>query len=145
MKAIHLNIEICDIALTPAYATRGSAAMDLRSRVSADIPPGKRLIIPTGLRIQLPEGYCAEVQPRSGLAIKHGITVLNTPGLIDSDYRGEIGVILVNHSDQHFNINYGDRIAQLKVSEYVRACVEIVPAIDMDTERGTGGFGSTGK
>ena len=122
----------------PAYATTQSAGMDIRANLSepVEIKPLERKLIPTGLYIALPDGYEAQMRPRSGLAIKHGITLLNTPGTIDADYRGEIGVILVNLSNEPFVVNDGERICQMEW--------EAVEVLD-DTERGAGGFGHTGK
>lgn len=130
----------------PQYATALSAGLDLRANLEEDITlqPMERRLVPTGLSIALPEGYEAQVRPRSGLALKHGITLLNTPGTIDADYRGEIGVIMVNLSDTPFNIADGDRIAQLVITRYEQAEWEAVEALD-STERGDGGFGHTGK
>lgn len=130
----------------PKYATSMSAGMDLRANISSSIilKPLERAIIPTGLSIALPEGYEAQVRPRSGLAAKNGITVLNSPGTIDADYRGDIGVILVNLSDQPFTILPQDRVAQLVVAEYSQ--VKWEPAYSLpESERGAAGFGSTGK
>lgn len=130
----------------PAYATPQSAGMDLRANITEPITlqPMERRIIPTGLHIALPEGYEAQVRPRSGLAFKHGITVLNSPGTIDADYRGEIGVILVNLSDKTFIVNPGERIAQMVVARYERVEWDEVAELD-STDRGEGGFGSTGR
>lgn len=130
----------------PQYATALSAGLDLRANLEEDITlqPMERRLVPTGLSIALPEGYEAQVRPRSGLALKHGITLLNTPGTIDADYRGEMGVIMVNLSDTPFNIADGDRIAQLVIARYEQAEWEAVEALD-STERGDGGFGHTGK
>ena len=129
----------------PAYETRASAGMDLRANLDSAIvlKALQRAIIPTGLFIELPVGYEAQIRPRSGLAINKGITVLNSPGTIDSDYRGEIKIILINLSDQEFIINDGDRIAQMIISEFVRANWFETDEI-LITERGTGGFGHTG-
>ena len=129
----------------PAYATPQSAGMDLRANIEDPITlrPLERRIVPTGLYIALPEGYEAQVRPRSGLALKHGITVLNTPGTIDSDYRGEIGVLLINLSDTPFVINAGERIAQMVVARHEQAELIEVEELD-DTERGAGGYGHTG-
>lgn len=129
----------------PAYATPQSAGMDLRANIEDPITlrPLERRIVPTGLYIALPEGYEAQVRPRSGLALKHGITVLNSPGTIDSDYRGEIGVLLINLSDTPFVINAGERIAQMVVARYEQAELIEVKELD-DTERGAGGYGHTG-
>lgn len=129
----------------PAYATPQSAGMDLRANIEDPITlrPLERRIVPTGLYIALPEGYEAQVRPRSGLALKHGITVLNSPGTIDSDYRGEIGVLLINLSDTPFVINAGERIAQMVVARHKKAELIEVEELD-DTERGAGGYGHTG-
>lgn len=130
----------------PAYATLASAGLDLRAVLNeaVSLQPLERRIIGTGLKIALPEGYEAQVRPRSGLAAKHGITVLNAPGTIDADYRGEIGVILVNLSNEVFEIQPGERIAQLVVAQYSQVDWKIVTNLDATT-RGEGGFGSTGK
>lgn len=130
----------------PAYATELSAGMDLKADIqeSVILAPLKRAMIPTGLSIALPAGFEAQVRPRSGLAAKHGITVLNTPGTIDADYRGEIKVILVNLSDEAFTINPGERIAQMVIARHEHVEWEEVEALD-ETSRGKGGFGSTGR
>lgn len=130
----------------PSYATEHSAGMDLRAFVNEEIvlKPGTRYLIPTGLYIELPEGYEAQIRPRSGLALKSGITVLNTPGTIDADYRGEIGVILINLSSEDFKINNGDRICQMVINKYEKALLFEVDNL-LETERGEGGFGHTGK
>lgn len=130
----------------PQYATPQSAGMDLRANLDAPITlrPLERRLIPTGLFIALPPGYEAQVRPRSGLALKHGIGVLNAPGTIDADYRGEVGVILVNLSTEEFLVSDGDRIAQLVVARHEQAAWECVEALD-ETERGEGGFGHSGK
>ena len=130
----------------PAYATALSAGMDLRANLDTPITlrPLERCLVPTGLFIALPQGYEAQVRPRSGLALKKGITVLNTPGTIDADYRGEIGVILVNLSNEDFVINDGERIAQMVVAHHETVEWEAVETLD-ETERGAGGFGHTGK
>ena len=129
----------------PRYATPLSAGVDLRANLDAPItlPPMGRCLVPTGLRIALPAGYEAQVRPRSGLALKHGLTLLNTPGTIDADYRGEIGVIMANLSAEPFTIADGDRIAQLVVARHETAEWEPVETLD-DTERGEGGFGHSG-
>jgi dUTP pyrophosphatase len=129
----------------PAYATQDAAGFDLLAAVAEPVTlkPGERKLVPTGLSIAVPPGFEAQVRPRSGLALKQGITVLNSPGTIDADYRGEVGVILINHGDAPFTINRGERIAQMIVAAYSR--VEWVPVADLpDTARGAGGFGSTG-
>lgn len=129
----------------PAYATPQSAGMDLRANLDAPVVlrPMERRLIPTGLYIALPEGYEAQVRPRSGLAFKHGITVLNSPGTIDADYRGEIGVLLVNLSAEDFTVNDGERIAQMVIARHEQVAFRLVDELDA-TERGDGGYGHTG-
>jgi dUTP pyrophosphatase len=130
----------------PSYATKASAGADLKAVLDdpLELGPLERKIVPTGLKIALPEGYEAQVRPRSGLASKHGITVLNAPGTIDADYRGEIGVILVNLSNTAFTIHPGERIAQLVIAKFEQ--IDWLPTQQLSkTERGEGGFGSTGK
>ena len=133
---------------TPAYETEGSAGMDLRAAVPEDQPltlaPGQRALVPTGLKIALQPGFEAQVRPRSGLALKHGITCLNSPGTVDSDYRGEVGVILINHGAEPFVIQRGERIAQMVIARHERAEWVEVDTLD-ETARGAGGFGSTGR
>jgi dUTP pyrophosphatase len=129
----------------PAYATVGSAGLDLRAHLEEPkvLQPGERVLVPTGLSLALPEGFEAQVRPRSGLALKHGITVLNSPGTVDADYRGDVGVILINLGAEPFTVAPGDRIAQLVLAAYAQvewAPVEVLP----ETERGAGGFGHTG-
>lgn len=130
----------------PAYATELSAGMDLRASLDAPVTlnPMQRKLIPTGLFIELPEGYEAQIRPRSGLALKKGITVLNTPGTIDADYRGEIGVILINLGDEPFVIENGERICQMVIAQHSVATLVEVNELT-DTDRGAGGFGHTGK
>lgn len=135
----------------PTYSTKYSAGMDLRANLKDEkgndevisIAPGERVLIPTGLYIQLPYGYEAQIRPRSGLALKYGITVLNTPGTIDADYRGEIGVCLINHGNDTFDVHNGDRIAQIVFAKVDQVQLIEVDKLD-DTERGIGGFGHTG-
>ena len=129
----------------PHFETPSSAGMDLRAFIHEDIvlQPGARALIPTGLHIALPVGYEAQIRPRSGLAYKHGVTVLNSPGTIDADYRGDVGVLLINHGDQPFTITNGMRIAQMVVAQYASFDWEIAEDLD-STSRGSGGFGSTG-
>lgn len=131
---------------TPSYATANSAGMDLKADITEPVTLGplERALIPTGLYIALPEGTEAQVRPRSGLAAKHGISVLNSPGTIDADYRGEVKVILVNLSNEPFVVNPGERIAQMVVARYEQVEWDEVEVLD-DTERGAGGFGSTGR
>ena len=132
----------------PAYETAGSAGMDLRAAVPDDAPmtlePGARALVPTGLKIALEQGWEAQIRPRSGLALKHGISAPNTPGTIDSDYRGEVGVILINLGQEPFVIKRGERIAQMVIAAVAQATVVEVETLD-DTARGAGGFGSTGR
>ena len=130
----------------PAYATPQSAGMDIRANLTepVELKPFERKLIPTGLYIALPEGYEAQLHPRSGLALKHGLTLLNTPGTIDADYRGEIGVILVNLSTEPFTIADGERICQMVIATHAHVEWEAVETLD-ETERGAGGFGHTGK
>ncbi len=129
----------------PAYATPQSAGMDLRANLDEPVTlrPLERRLIPTGLHIALPEGYEAQVRPRSGLALKHGLTVLNSPGTIDADYRGEIGVVLINLSQQDFVVNDGERIAQMVIARHEQGDFDVVEELDA-TERGEGGYGHTG-
>ena len=127
----------------PAYATSGAAGMDITAAESLTLRPGKRHAVATGFAFAIPDGYEVQVRPRSGLALKHGITCLNTPGTIDSDYRGEVKVILANLGEEDFVINIGDRIAQIVVAPVTQGIMCEVEALD-DTDRGTGGFGSTG-
>jgi dUTP pyrophosphatase len=132
----------------PAYATVGAAGLDLRAALPADAPltlqPGARALVPTGFCIALPDGYEAQVRPRSGLAARHGITCLNTPGTIDADYRGEVQVILINLGAEPVTLSRGERIAQMVVAPVSRAVLHEVETLD-DTPRGAGGFGSTGR
>ncbi len=129
----------------PAYATPQSAGMDLRANIDESIvlKPFERRLIPTGLHIALPVGFEAQIRPRSGLALKHGITVLNSPGTVDADYRGEVMVLLINLSQEEFVINDGERIAQMVIARHEQGIMEIVDELD-ETERGTGGYGHTG-
>ncbi len=129
----------------PAYATAQSAGLDLMAAIEGEIvlAPGSRQLIPTGLAIALPAGFEAQVRPRSGLALKHGITVLNSPGTIDADYRGEVKVLLINHGAEPVRLQRGDRIAQMVVAPVTRIAWSVVERLD-ETERGAGGYGSTG-
>ena len=132
----------------PRYESSGAAGADIRANFGQDkqviLKPGDRALIPTGLRLAIPLGYEVQLRPRSGLALKHGITLLNAPGTIDSDYRGPLGVILLNTGQDAFGISHGDRIAQMVVSPVIQATFSIVEALD-ETQRGEGGFGSTGQ
>ena len=143
MKVLIKNISGLPL---PEYATKQSAGMDLRANLddAIELEPGQRKIIPTGLSIDLPAGYEGQVRPRSGWAAKHGITVLNAPGTIDADYRGEIGVILINLGLKSFTIEKGDRIAQLVIAKHETVTWEEIRDLE-NTERGSGGFGHTGK
>ena len=142
-----IEIKVVNTGLQPlpAYATPDSAGMDLRANVDGPVEllPLQRRLIPTGLRIALPAGYEAQIRPRSGLALKHGITLLNSPGTIDADYRGEVGVLLCNLSDTPFTVNPGERIAQMVVARYEQAVFVPVDTLDT-TARGEGGYGHTG-
>ena len=146
MENVEINIVNTSENELPAYATAGSAGMDIRANLpeAVVLQPLERSLIPTGLFIELPEGYEAQVRPRSGLAIKQGITCLNSPGTIDSDYRGEIKVILINLSNEQQTLRQGDRIAQVVISKVAKAQLNLVSTISV-TERGEGGFGHTGK
>lgn len=149
------NNETIDVALTlldhadglplPSYATLQAAGMDLTAAVieAVTLAPGQRTLVPTGLSIALPQGFEAQIRPRSGLALNHGVTVLNTPGTIDADYRGEIKVILINHGQEPFTVTRGMRIAQMVVASHSQVCWKTAETLDK-TERGAGGFGSTG-
>ncbi|NRA33326.1 MAG: dUTP diphosphatase [Polyangiaceae bacterium] len=145
-----LTIEFCrvgDINVpAPAHSTSGSAGMDIRAALSeaVTIKRGERRLIPTGWRVAIPAGFEIQVRPRSGLALKHGVTVLNAPGTIDSDYRGEVGIVLINHGADDFRVEPLERIAQLIVATVVQTEVVVVETLDK-TERGSDGYGSTGK
>lgn len=144
----NLRIKIINTSRNPlpAYATALSAGMDLRASLDEPmtVAPGQRVLVPTGLRVELPEGYEMQLRPRSGLALRYGITLLNSPGTIDADYRGEIGVILINLSDDTFVINPGERICQMVVAAHARVEWSVTDALS-DTERGDGGFGHSGR
>ena len=142
-----MKVEVVNLSSheLPKYSTNESAGLDLRAELLNPITlqPGQRSLIPTGLKIALPTGYEAQVRPRSGLAYKHGITVLNSPGTIDADYRGDVGVILINHGSESFTIENGERIAQLIIAKFVQ--IDWDEVLDLSsTSRGEGGFGSTG-
>jgi dUTP pyrophosphatase len=143
-----INVQIKNLSKhpLPKYQTALSAGMDLHANLeqSISLKTGERMLIPTGLFIELPEGYEAQVRPRSGLALKHGITVLNSPGTIDADYRGEIKVLLINHGAETFEINDGERIAQLVVAQHATIVWQETSTLT-NTERGEGGYGSSGK
>jgi dUTP pyrophosphatase len=148
-----VRVDVCQLPhghglALPAYQTAHAAGLDLLAAVPEDAPlvllPGQHAMVPTGLTIALPDGYEAQVRPRSGLAAKHGVTVLNAPGTVDADYRGEINVLLINHGTEPFTIRRGERIAQMVIASVARA--EFVPTVQLSaTDRGSGGFGSTGR
>lgn len=140
---INIPVEVSADEFLPSYANVGDAGADLRSTETIEIGARKRALVRTGVSIALPEGYVGLVHPRSGLALKHGITVLNAPGTIDSGYRGEIGVILYNTNNEPFTVYRGDRIAQLVVQKYETASFVLMDSLN-ETDRGSGGFGSTG-
>ena len=129
----------------PAYETAGAAGLDLRAAIAAPVTlaPGARALVPSGLAMQLPEGFEGQIRPRSGLALRHGVTVLNAPGTVDSDYRGEVSVVLINHGSEDFTVTRGDRIAQLVIAPVSHARLSEVDTLN-ETARGAGGYGSTG-
>lgn len=140
-----LLVQLAEGATLPAYATADAAGMDLCSTVAVELAPGERKLVPTGLRVVIPSGYEGQIRPRSGLALKKGIALVNSPGTIDADYRGEIGIIMINHGQEHVSLAKGERIAQMVVCPVIQ--VEIIPTDNLEghgTERGEGGFGSTG-
>ena len=145
MSKVNVKCVVSKGAVIPEYKTVGAAGADLYALVDSPITlaPGKTAMVPTGLFFEIPEGYEIQVRPRSGLAAKNGVTVLNTPGTIDSDYRGEIKIILINLGDKDFVINSGDRVAQMVIAPLIQASFSIVDELS-DTTRGSGGFGSTG-
>jgi dUTP pyrophosphatase len=147
IRVAHLEEADTSVPL-PSYETSGAAGADIRAnlpdRGTVELAPGARALIPTGLRIEIPAGYEVQIRPRSGLALKHGITLPNTPGTIDSDYRGPLGVILMNAGQESFTVAHGDRIAQMVVAPVLQARFEPVESLS-DTTRGAGGFGSTGR
>lgn len=145
-KQITVNVRVESEEMVPQYSSSFSAGADLKAYIDDPLilAPGERHLIPTGVRIELSPGYEAQVRPRSGLAFKHGVTVLNSPGTIDSDYRGEIGVILINHGEKDFRVSRGDRIAQLVISPVQTAVFNPILQLN-ETARGDGGFGSTGR
>lgn len=140
---IEVEVMLSSEAVLPAYQTAEAAGMDLCTTIDFALEPLERMLVPTGIRIALPVGYEAQVRPRSGLALKHGISMVNSPGTIDSDYRGEIGVLLVNLGQNRVAFNRGDRVAQLVIAPVVRANLKVVTELP-SSERGGGGFGSTG-
>jgi dUTP pyrophosphatase len=145
MSVEKLVISVAEGAIAPSYATSGSAGADIRAFIDRPIYVfgGASQVVNTGLRMRVPEGYEVQIRPRSGLAVKNNITVLNSPGTIDSDYRGEVRVILVNHGTEGFVVRNGDKIAQMVLAPVTRAEF-VMGEVEVDTERGTGGFGSTG-
>ncbi|MBR4437067.1 MAG: dUTP diphosphatase [Spirochaetales bacterium] len=145
MEIVKVICKAEDKEFLPVYSSAEAAGADLRACVQEDIviKPGQRYLVPTGLSIQLPVGYEAQIRPRSGLAIKHGISLVNTPGTIDSDYRGEVKIIMINHGSEDFVIHRGDRIAQLVIAPVTHGMFAMSDSLDA-TDRGAGGFGSTG-
>lgn len=146
MEKVKVQVLISEGVTLPKYETFGSAGMDVRANISEPIVLGslERVLVPTGIKMAIPEGYEVQVRPRSGLALKHGISMANTPGTIDSDYRGEIGVILINLSKEEYIIQPQERIGQLVLNKVAQMDFEVVESLD-ETERGAGGFGHTGK
>jgi len=143
-EPVPVQITLAEGAAMPTYQTEHAAGMDLRCAEDFTLYPNERRLIPTGLRVAIPPGFEGQVRPRSGLALKHGISMVNTPGTIDADYRGEVAVVLINHGADVVTFNAGDRIAQLVVCPVARAELIVVDRLE-ETERGEGGFGSTGK
>ncbi len=150
LRFVHTKGADPEVAL-PSYETPGAAGADLRANLDAPdrergltLASGARAIVPTGLRVAIPEGFEMQIRPRSGLALKHGLTLVNTPGTIDSDYRGPLGIILINHGDVPYTVAHGERIAQMVIAPVVQAECALVGGLD-DTARGAGGFGSTGR
>lgn len=139
-----VKVLLSDGATLPAYATPGAAGVDLRSTIDIVLQPGERMLAPTGLKMEIPAGFEGQVRPRSGLALKQGLSMVNTPGTIDSDYRGEIGIILINHGQEAIELGAGERIAQMVICPVVQARFEAVTDLS-DSARAAGGFGSTGK
>ncbi len=145
MDEVIVKIVNCGSQPNPQYSTPQAAGMDVRANVDAPltVAPGERVLVPTGLRVELPEGFEMQLRPRSGLALKHGVTLVNSPGTIDADYRGEIGVILINHGNEPFVVSPGERIAQMVVARYSHVVWSLSSGL-ADSERGEGGFGHTG-
>jgi dUTP pyrophosphatase len=145
VRIARVNTDLNDIPL-PAYATEGSSGMDIHAAVESEmtVKPGETVLVPSGFQLEIPQGFEAQVRPRSGLAIKHGVGILNAPGTIDSDYRGELKIILTNFGKNDFVIRRGDRVAQLVIAPVIRAQWEEVKSVDR-TPRGSGGFGHTGQ
>ena len=145
MEIVKVICKASDKDFLPVYSSAEAAGADLRACIQEDIvlKPGQRYLVPTGLSIQLPAGYEAQIRPRSGLAIKNGISLVNSPGTIDSDYRGEVKIIMINHGSEDFVIHRGDRIAQMVIAPVTHGMFALVNSLD-ETERGAGGFGSTG-
>lgn len=142
---VRLIVQLDRDAVAPEYATEDAAGMDLRSTRAVTLQPGERALVPTGLRVVIPHGFEGQVRPRSGLALKKGIALVNSPGTIDADYRGEIGIIMINHGQEEVRLDKGERIAQLVICPVIQAQIEVVDSLDgHETDRGEGGFGSTG-
>lgn len=142
-RTVNIPVVLGEGATLPEYGSEGAAGMDLRTTVDLELAPGERMLAPTGLKAAIPAGFEGQVRPRSGLALRHGISMVNTPGTIDSDYRGEIGIILINHGQDVVKLARGERIAQLVICPVARAEWLVVDDLN-NTERGAGGFGSTG-
>lgn len=143
MPSVPVKIALAPGCVAPEYASDGAAGLDLRARVPVDLMPGERALVPTGLFLEIPPGYEGQVRPRSGLAIRNGLSMVNSPGTIDCDYRGEVQVILINHGQERVWLDAGERIAQLVICPVVRADLQVVESLT-ETARGGGGFGSTG-
>lgn len=138
-----VKVILAEGAQLPEYATPGAAGVDLRCLAEVALAPGERKLVGTGLYVEIPEGFEGQVRPRSGLALRHGLSMVNTPGTIDSDFRGEVGILLINHGEQHVRLAAGERIAQMVICPVVQATFVAAEAITA-TDRGSGGFGSTG-
>jgi dUTP pyrophosphatase len=143
VKIVDIKVQRISDVKAPSYAHEGDAGMDLYSAIDAILQPGERKLIPTGIKMAIPQGYEAQVRPKSGLALKQGISVVNTPGTIDAGYRGEVGVILINHGNESFSVQKNMKVAQMVINKIEQANIEHVEELE-DSSRGAGGFGSTG-
>lgn len=142
---VRLIVQVAADGVAPEYATADAAGMDLRSTQTVVLEPGQRALVPTGLRVVIPRGFEGQIRPRSGLALKKGIALVNSPGTIDADYRGEVGIIMINLGQESVRLDQGERIAQMVICPVVQAKIEIVDSLEgHETDRGEGGFGSTG-